>query len=321
VPPVPVPGGGDGGAPGTPTDGRAEPASTPLGIGASLLAVCVWGLGNTLIAGVDMSGMAIAFYRLALSSTLYTAYLYLRGGRLRRDSFRFGWNGGLAFGFDIITFFIAIQLTTVANATTINALQPLVIMAFAAVMFGERIRPWHVACAGIATGGVALVAFGAAGSGEGNGLGVFMAFVSLFAWAWYFIASKRARANLATFEYMTVMNVVAFAFVAPLALLSGDLFDAGNSLDGPKAFAILAIVAVPGSGHILINWAHGHTTLVMTSLITLAMPVIATASAAIFLDQSVSGGQVVGIALVLVALAAVIVWDARTAAGTTEPAT
>ena len=318
VPPTSLRGDGGGGAiPAAPP--VADPASTPLGIGAAIAAVCVWGVGNTFIAGVPMTGTAIAFYRLALASVLYTAILYARGRRLRRDSFRFGWEGGVAFGADIVTFFVAIHLTTVANATTISALQPLVIMGFAAVMFGERIRPWHLMCAFLATAGVALVAFGAARSGEGSGLGDFMAVLALFAWAWYFIASKKARLHLDTFEYMTVMNVVAFAFVTPIALVTGDLFDAGNSLDLRSSLMILAIVVVPGSGHILINWAHGHTTLVMTSLITLAMPVIAAASAAIFLDQSVSAIQVVGIALVLVALAAVIIWDARTTAGSNEP--
>lgn len=281
----------------------------------------VWGLGNTLIAGVPMSGVSIAFYRLVMASVIYLAVLYARGGRLTMRSLRHGWIGGIAFGADIVTFFIAIHETTVANATTINALQPLVIMGFAAVMFGERIRPWHVACAGVATAGVALVAFGASSSGESSPLGVGMAVLSLFAWAWYFIASKQARTHLDTFEYMTVMNVVALLFVIPIALATGDLFEPANRLDAGTAFAILAIVMIPGSGHILINWAHAHTTLVMTSLITLAMPVIATASAAVFLDQSVSGTQVIGILAVLVALAAVIIWDATTTAGVNEPPT
>lgn len=307
-------GDGGGGAAG-PTGPDGSPSSTPLGIGATLAAVCVWGAGNTLIAGVPMSGTAIAFYRLLFASLIYLAILYVRGGRLTRDSFRFGWVGGIAFGADVITFFIAIHLTTVANATTINALQPLVIMGFAALMFGERIRPWHLACAGIATAGVALVAFGASKGGESSTLGVVMAVVSLFAWAWYFIASKQARTHLDTFEYMTVMNVVAFLFVTPIALLTGDLTDAGNSLDPGRAFLILLIVLVPGSGHILINWAHAHTTLVMTSLITLAMPIIAAGTAAIFLDQPMDAPQLAGILLVLVALAAVIVRDSRTTAG------
>ncbi len=299
-------------------DDQVAPASSPLGIGAAVGAVTAWGLGNTIIAGVPMSGMAIAFYRLLLAVMIYLPVLYLRGGRLSRRSFRHGWVGGVAFGADIATFFVAIHLTTVANATTISALQPLVIMGFAAVMFGERIRSRHVVCAITATVGVALVAFGAARSGTGSLAGDLMSVVALFAWAWYFIASKKARTELDTFEYMTVMNLVAFVVVAPVALAAGDLLGTDGRLDLGRALAILFIVLIPGSGHILINWAHAHTTLVLTSLITLAMPVLSTVSAAIFLDQRVVATQVVGIAVVLASLAVVILGDAR-APGVGEP--
>lgn len=289
----------------------AAPGSTPAGIGATVAAVTAWGLGNTLIASVDLPGMALAAYRLALAVVIYVPILYLRGGRLSTRSLRHGWQGGVAFGADIATFFVAIQLTTVANATTISALQPLVIMGFAAVMFGERILPRHVVCAVVATAGVAMVAFGAASSGTGNLAGDAMSVVALFAWAWYFIASKRARGELDTFEYMTVMNLVAFVVVTPVALLTGDLLSAAGRPDPASMLAILLIVALPGSGHILINWAHGHTTLVLTSLVTLAMPVLSTVSAAIFLDQRVVAIQVAGIAVVLASLAVVILGDAR----------
>ncbi len=309
------------GGPSSPEVNHQSGASaTPLGLTAALVAVCAWGLGNTIIAAVPMTGMAIAFYRLGFASVLYTVILYARGGRLTRRSFRFGWEGGIAFGADIAAFFVAIHLTSVANATTISALQPLVIIGFAAVMFGERIRARHIICSVIATGGVALVAFGAAQSGNGFGLGDLMAVLALFAWAWYFIASKKARRHLDTFEYMTVMNLVAFLVVIPVTLITQDLFRTENQLSWSSALAILAIVLVPGSGHILMNWAHAHTTLVLTSLITLAMPVISALSAAVFLGQSVSAIQVLGIALVLLALAFVIVLDAKTTADATEPA-
>ncbi len=281
-----------------------------MGIGAAVAAVTAWGLGNTLIASVPMPGMAIAFYRLGLAVLIYVPILYLRGGRLSAASFRYGWRGGVAFGLDIAAFFVAIRLTTVANATTISALQPLVIMGFAAVMFGERIRARHVVCALSATAGVAMVAFGAARGGTGSLAGDLMSVVALFAWAWYFIASKKAREELDTFEYMTVMNLVAFVVVTPLALATGDLLSGEGRLDPARLLAILAIVVVPGSGHILINWAHAHTTLVFTSLITLAMPVLSTVSAAIFLDQPVAAVQAVGIAVVLASLAVVVLGDA-----------
>ncbi len=172
-------------------------------------------------------------------------------------------------------------------------------------------------CAVTATVGVALVAFGAARSGSGSLAGDLMSVVALFAWAWYFIASKKARTELDTFEYMTVMNLVAFLVVAPVAFVAADLFGADGRLDPGRILAIVAIVAIPGSGHILINWAHAHTTLVLTSLITLAMPVLSTVSAAVFLDQPVVAAQVAGIAIVLASLAVVILGDAR---GPTLPA-
>jgi drug/metabolite transporter (DMT)-like permease len=225
-------GGNQGGGNGVgPTPAQHSGASaTPLGLSAALVAVFAWGLGNTIIAAVPMTGMAIAFYRLGFASVLYTVILYGRGGRLSSRSFRFGWEGGIAFGADIAAFFVAIHLTSVANATTISALQPLVIIGFAAVMFGERIRARHILCSVVATAGVALVAFGAAQSGSGFGLGDLMAVLALFAWAWYFIASKKARRHLDTFEYMTVMNLVAFIFVIPITLITQDLFRTENRL-------------------------------------------------------------------------------------------
>ncbi len=312
--------------PATPqVDRSTPPGAAPLGIGAAVGAVTAWGLGNTIIAAVPMSGLSVAFYRLLTAIVIYVPILYLRGARLSTRSLRYGWKGGVAFGADIASFFVALRLTTVANATTISALQPLVIMGFAAVMFGERIRPRHVTCAVTATVGVALVAFGSARSGTGSLAGDLVAVIALFCWAAYFIASKQARTHLDTFEYMTVMNMVAFVTVAPMALLAGDLFSADGTLTPGRLVVIALIVAVPGSGHILMNWAHAHTTLVLTSLITLAMPVLSTVSAAMFLDQPVAVGQAAGIAVVLGSLAVVIVGDARDGRGSvsadaTEPA-
>lgn len=287
--------------------------SSPAGIAASVAAVTGWGVGNSIIASIDLPSLAIAFWRLAFATALYVPALYLRGGRLRRESFRFGWLGGTAYGTDVALFFIAVHLTSVANATTINALQPLVVMGFAAVMFGERVRPRQVGAAVAATVGVALVAFGAARSGSGDLRGDLVAVAALFAWAWYFLASKRARSHLPTLEYLTVMNGIALVVVAPIALLSGSLGSVAADLGDGRWLWILAVVAVPGSGHLLINWAHGHTMLVTISLLTLAMPVISTVTAAVFLDQRVVAVQGIGIAVVLASLAFVILGESMPA--------
>jgi drug/metabolite transporter (DMT)-like permease len=170
-----------------------------------------------------------------------------------------------------------------------------------------------VACAVIATIGVARVAFGAAKSGEGSGLGDVMAVAALFAWAWYFIASKQARRHLDTLEYLTVVMIGGVPIVGVLALVTGAFSEPGNQLDLTNLWWVLLVVFLPGSGHLLINWAHNSTTITLSSLLTLLMPVVSTALAALWLDEQVTAIQVVGIAVVLAALAIVIVGDSRAA--------
>ncbi len=278
---------------------------------AAVWAVVAWGVGNVVIASVPMNGLAIAFHRLWFGTVIYLVALYASGRRLRRATFRFGWAGGVAYGADIATFFLAVRLTSVATATTVSALQPLVLLGFAAAMFGERIRARHVVATVVSVGGVAMVAFGAPDVGGSTRLGDLFAVLALIAWAAYFVTSKRAREQLGTFEYMTVNQLVAFLVVAPFALAGGALGGADGTLDPSIALRILLIVLVAGSGHVFINWAHAHVTLVLASLITLAMPAISTAVAWAALGQEVTVVQVVGIAVVMVALGAVVVRDAR----------
>jgi len=287
--------------------------ATPAGTLAAFTAVTMWGLGNVIVASIDMNGLAIGTYRLGLGTLVYLGVLYARGGRLSRDSFRYGWKGGLAFGLDIATFFLAVRNTSVAIAVTLSALQPVVIAGFAAVTFGERIRPRHVIATAVAVPAIGLVAFGAPDEGVRGTFGDIMAVLALFAWAAYFITSKKARQHLPLMEYMTVLNLVGFVTVGSLALASGNIGGGDARPTAAAALGILGVLALPGSGHIVMNWAHQHTTLMLTSLATLTMPVVSTGAAYIFLDQSVSAMQVVGIAIVLTALAFVVIGDSRDA--------
>ena len=69
---------------------------------------------------------------------------------------------------------------------------------------------------------------------------------------------------------------------------------------------LAALLAVPGTGHMLMNWSHNHVRLVIASMLTLAIPVISTIGAVLFLDEALNGIQVVGMAVVLGALAVVV---------------
>jgi len=153
--------------------------------------------------------------------------------------------------------------------------------------------------------GVVVVVFGSATTRSWSPLGDVLAVVCLFAWTAYFVFGKQARAHLDAVEFVTAMSVVAFAAIAVVAVGSGH--DLAVPDDGTWAVILALGLGTGGIGHFLINWAHGHAPLVLTSLLTLLIPVLAMAGAAIFLGEEVVAAQVVGAVVVLGALA-VVVW-------------
>lgn len=282
----------------------AEARLAAFGTIAAAVAVTSWGIGPVVVKDTDLEGMAVSFYRLTVGGALIVVILFATGRRLRWATIRAAVPGGLAFGLDILMFFSAVKLTTVADATVIGALQPALVLLVVGRLFGETVRRLDVVMTAVAIGGVAIVVF-ASGEVAGRSLtGDLLAVTSLAAFTWYFVAVKKARQTFPALEYQAALALVSALVVSPLALLSGQ------SLRIPdlRTLLLLALTILMGaSGHFLMNWAHGHTPLLLTSLLTLASPVVSVAAAAALLGEPVLAAQVVGIGVVLVSLGVVVV--------------
>ena len=277
---------------------------------AVLFAVSVWGSVAVVIRFVDhVDGLVLAFHRLWIGAGATLVVFYATGRRLRWRTLWLAAPGGLAFVGDIVLYFSALKRTTVANATVVGALQPALVMLVAGPMFGETVNAGLVMWSGIAIVGVAIVVYGSSGAPVWSVSGDLMAVGALFAWTAYFIFSKKVRREVAPFEYLAAMMLVAVAVISPFALLSGQRLDPG----GLDAWAWIAALAVGsgGVGHLLINWAHDHVELSVMSLLTLAVPVFAVISAAIFLSEGMTWLQVFGMAIVLSSLGIVAVGTTR----------
>lgn len=300
----------------------SAPARRPVaGTLAVLFAVSVWGSVAVVIRFVDhVDGLVLAFHRLWIGAGATLVIFYATGRRLTWRSIWLSLPGGIAFVSDIVLYFSALKRTTVANATVVGALQPALVMLVAGPMFGEPVTRGLIAWSVVAIAGVAIVVYGSSGAPVWSLAGDLMAIGALFAWTAYFIFSKKVRREVAPFEYLTAMMLVAVAVITPIALLSGQRLDPG----GVDAWAWIAALAVGsgGVGHLLINWAHDHVELSVMSLLTLAVPVFAVISAAIFLSEGMTWLQVLGMAIVLASLGIVAVGTTRDVAPTVpvEPA-
>jgi drug/metabolite transporter (DMT)-like permease len=305
-----------------PATATAAPALAParrpgLGVTAAIVAVVVWGASSVLIkqvAGLD--GLGVACYRIWLGAGLVTVAFVASGGRISRRMLRASLWGGVAFCADLVLFFCAVQETSVANATVIGALQPLLMLVVSGPLFGERPRLSDGAWGLVAVAGAAVVVLGGDGGGANSLGGDLLAVGALIAWTGYFITSKTARTLLTSFEYLTGLYIVSAVLVIPVPFVLGQPLGSPSG----KAWVLIAVIAVMNGavGHFLMNWSHAHIPLVAMSLLTLGIPIVSAATAALFIDEPLELVQVAGMGLVIAALAVVAVHTARRQDATDE---
>jgi probable blue pigment (indigoidine) exporter len=289
---------------------RAAALSRPLlGVASASTAVIVWGASSVLVKEVDANGVAVASHRLWIGAALTTTLFLVAGGRLTTRLLRLSLPGGLFFVADLVLFFSALQATSVANATVIGALQPVLLLAVAPRLFGERTQLTDLLWGVVAIAGAAVVVVGGDAGGARSLWGDVLAVGALLSWTGYFVTSKQARVQLTSFEYLTGLTLVAAVAVVPVPFLLDQSLAVGDS----RSWVLIAVIAVAngGLGHFLMNWAHAHVPLVVVSLLTLGIPIVSAGVAAAFLDESLNSLQIAGMGVVVGALATVVVHRAR----------
>lgn len=279
-------------------------AVNPLGLLAAGVAVSAWGLSGVIAKDIDMGGLAIGGYRFTVYGLFVGALMWVRGTRIDLRVLRESMWGGIALGADVALFFSAVKLTTVANATVIGALQPVVVSVAAARFFGERIHRRDVALAGVALVGVTLVVFGASGSPEWSLTGDLLAAGALLAWSAYFFFSKQIKSRITSNEYTVGAALWAGAINLPLALLFGQ------SLAWPSAQSWIGLLVMAFGagilGHSLMNWSIQQIPLWISSTFTLLIPVVSATAAWAYLDEPLTSLQIFAMGIVLTALAGIV---------------
>ena len=282
-----------------------QPGSTMVGLLGAALAVTAWGSASVLVKAIDMGGLAIAVYRFLLHFSIVAMWMQWRGTRFRWPMVRRSAFGGIALALDVAFFFSAVKETSVINATLIGALQPILVGVVAARYFGERIRGRDGLWSILALAGVAMVVLTGSDSAVSSLRGDLLAVGALGAWSCYFIASRQSRRSMTSTEFTAGTALWAGGLNLPLAVVVGqDLsFPAGSDL-----VLILIMTFVAGVfGHSLMNWSLVRIPLWVGSTFTLLIPVAASLIAWALLDEPLTVAQLVGTAVVLGALAAIVV--------------
>lgn len=247
----------------------------------------------------DAHPVAIAAWRLALAA-LVLAPLAGRGlariPALPKRTLLLLLAAGAALALHFFTWIAAVQATTVANATLVLAINPVITAAAEYLFFGERASRRLSIAIGVGVLGVAVVGWhDLAFSPEKVG-GDLLSLASSFLFTAYLLIGKRVRRTLDTTVYVTaVYGAAAAVGFATMLVLGVPLVDYT-----PQTWACFGLMALVPTviGHTSLNAAVRWVPAGRITAITLAEPLLAGTVAYFAWGEAASAGAVVGYVLI-----------------------
>lgn len=282
------------------SEGRAR-----LAISIAAIAVFAWGFGPLMVREIHASAGTIVFWRLWIAMPVMLTAAYLTGGRVSIPLIKAVFVPGVIFGVSTLVGFTSYQTTSIANATLIGALQPVLMLFIGPMLFGERSSARQVLLAVIALGGISTVVLGANQSSGASLHGDALALINLGLFTTYFVRMKQVR-NKGIHSIALIAGVfcVAAVTVTPWVLLTSP--DLGG-IHGTDWLSIVGMVLLSGLvGHGLMTWAQRHIDITVASLLMLGGPVISAIGAWVVFSQQLSAVQIAGALVVLAALGAIV---------------
>lgn len=277
-----------------------EQKNLGLGRGAALSAIALLSFGPVIVKQVGIAATAFVFWRLLFATVPLVIFFIISGRRVARSDFRHAALGGIVFGLNLIIGVLALRRTSALHHMVIMSFQPLAVLLIGVRFFGERPRLSIYVFAISAFVGVGLTLTAADASGVATTSGNMLSVLAMMLFTLYFAISKQARTKLDSPTYQLLLLLVAAGTVLPVLIAS----EVGIPIpSGKDLWLIIAMAFIPGTGHFLTNFAHGHISLTLVGLLNLGFTVTAPLYTWWFLGERIGGTQAVGTGIVIGSLA------------------
>lgn len=268
---------------------------------AAATAVFAWGTGPVMNKVMTVDTPAIVFYRTLMGTPLMIALAYITGGKLTRELLKQTALPGLLFAMSFVTGFASIKMTSIANATLITTIQPVLVLFVARRLFGERLAPRQLGYSFLSLSGVLMVVTAAASSSGAHLSGDMMATANVVLWTGYFVLAKKNRlAGVHSWSFLAAIFIWLAVVVIPFGMVTSN--NLGNMTTKDWLCALGMTIGPGVVGHGLMTWSQSHVDVTIASLLGLLSPVVSTVLALIFLNEGLTVGQLLGGVIVLVSL-------------------
>jgi len=271
-------------------------SSRGAALAALVLGACAIGFVPNLVRLADSGPAAAGFWRMLLSLPLLLPMMLRDGRGLGSRPSTASLLAGLFFAGDLAFWHYGIRYTSVANATVLANLSPVVVTAVAWFAFKER--PGRVFLTGLALAlaGAWTMAAGAGGGRPGALLGDLLSLTTAVWYALYFVFMRQARQGEGASRAMFWSSLASAPVLLAVAVALGEpLLPA--STGGWLTVIGLALAHVAGQG--AIAWALGRLPASTASVVVLAQPVVAAVVAFFLFREALAPLQMLGGAVTL----------------------
>jgi drug/metabolite transporter (DMT)-like permease len=275
---------------------------------ALLAGACAIGFAPIFVRLTETGPAAGGFWRLALALPLLALFTFRKSEPSPRLPTLPLILAGVFFAADLAFWHYGIGMTSVANATVLANLTPIVVTIVGFLVFKERVGPIFLAGMALGLLGAWTMAEGRGASAPGTNppLGDALSAATALWYAAYFLCVRQARARFGTMAVMFWSSLVGAVGLAGIMVAMGeDILPA--SLAGWGACLGLAVVHVTGQG--AIAWALGRLPTATASVVVLVQPAVAALLGWMIFSEAMTPLQGLG-ALAALAGVALAQWAA-----------
>jgi drug/metabolite transporter (DMT)-like permease len=270
-----------------------------VGVGIAIVGLS---FNTTLVKSIGAPATVVAFWRMLFATVGWHGFLLVKKKSPTKAQWKAGIVPGVLFAANLLLFFNGTIRTAVAHAEFIGALTPLLVIPAAALVFHERVPKAVLWLGLVALTGLALIIFIGRSSRGVSVTGDVLIGCAICTWSAYLLVTKSVRATMGTAPFMAVLTSICCVTVAPLAVQSGKLFSLST-----KGWVLVVVMSISAGivCHGLIAWAQTRVPVGVITLLQLAQPVLGTLIGFLVLHEKVRPLQIVGMAVVICAVAAV----------------
>lgn len=264
-----------------------------------LLSLILFASNGVIASFISLTSYEIVFLRSSIGSVLLVALFYLSGNRLSLTKHKPDvWYialSGLLMAAGWLLLFESYRQIGVGLTLLINYFGPAIVVLLSVLLLKYRLSWQKVLALFVALSGVFLISGNAAATGV-NLLGVSLAILSAFAYAFMVLANKQSK-QIVGFENATLQLLFATVFIA---IYFGLRQGFHLHIESSDWLPILWIGLVnTGIACFLYFSAMGNLSAQTIAISSYIEPLVALMLSMVFLDEALSGVQFIGAGMIL----------------------